>query len=352
MLKNLVFASIGAFIFLTSITFSSCQKNKSDEYITVPNPTISSNIIYFGKLLKELPGNDLLNEFEGVQKTHPYFSELFKDQLIEAKTDDQLLEELSLIHKDSSYLLLYNEVEASLGDLSDIKPEIDQALENYLDVFSLPQRQLPDVYTFISGFAYQAFVFDDGGKNGVGIGLDMYLGNDFPYQKVHPKNPSFSQYLVRTYNKEHLVRKMVEVLVEDQMAPPRQSNFLSFIIWGGKKLYLIDRILDFKSDTIITEYTQEQLDWCNNNEEEMWKFFFEKELFFETDLRKFNKLIIPAPTSPEMPAESPGQTGNYIGWQIVRSYMSRYPSTTVSELLSYQDSQKFLDLSKYKPTRK
>lgn len=351
MLKKINHKFLGFIILTTQLFLLSCEHKASQENEAIVRPTLSSNIISFGELLKDLPADSLLEGFEKINQAHPFFSSLYSKQLVSAGSEDELLEELSLIKNDTSYMQLYSEVKSSLGDLSDIKPQIDQALENYLDIFSLPSNQIPDVYTFVSGFAYQAFIFDDGDKNGIGLGLDMFLGDDFPYQKIHPKNPSFSQYLVRTYNKDHLVRKMVEVLVEDQLTPPIESNFLSFIIWGGKKLYLIDRILDFKPDNIIAEYTNEQLEWCKNNEAEIWKFFFRKDLFYETDLRKFNKLIIPAPTSPGMPSESPGQTGNYIGWQIVKNFMAKYPSTTIEELLRFQDAQKFLDLSKYKPSR-
>jgi len=40
-----------------------------------------------------------------------------------------------------------------------------------------------------------------------------------------------------------------------------------------------------------------------------------------------------------------------MGLQIVRSYMKRYPNTTMEQLLQMTDAQKFLELAKYKPKR-
>jgi uncharacterized protein YjaZ len=52
-----------------------------------------------------------------------------------------------------------------------------------------------------------------------------------------------------------------------------------------------------------------------------------------------------------MPQEAPGETGNYIGWQIVKQFMKRNPTTSMSQLLAIGDAQQILDRAKYKPAR-
>lgn len=330
----------------------SCGSDRAKQEMLAPlSPTLSTDIIRFDHLVHQLPGEDLLPSYTSLTDRYPKFAALYRDELLQAKTPERLEEELRIDQNDSSFVLLYDDVQKIMGDLSDVKPEIDQMLENYLKVFDLPESQLPNVYTFVSGFSYLAFLFDDGGKDGLGVGLDMFLGDQFPYATVHPANPNFSQYLVRTYNKDHMARKIAEVLVEDQMLPPAKSDFLTLMIWGGKKLYLMDRLLDFKSDSIVIEYTGEQYAWCQENESQIWNHFFEEDLFYETNLTKFNKLIAPAPKSPGMPPEAPGQTGNYMGWQIIKAYMKRYPETSIRDLINLVDAQNLLDQSKYKPGR-
>ena len=66
----------------------------------------------------------------------------------------------------------------------------------------------------------------------------------------------------------------------------------------------------------------------------------------------YNKYINTSPNSPGMPDQAPGRTANYIGLQIVKAYMKRFPETTIPELLAIQDVQKIMDLSRYKPKRK
>ncbi len=331
----------------------SCTNDgRHSEAIEELSPVITAEIVRFDQLLKSIPQDDLLTGFRSLQDQYPHFSRVLFHEVLETRTEDLVLNELEIITSDTNYLRLYNDVQDIYGDMTEVIPEISQALENYVDLFGLSNNQIPTLYTFISGFANQAFVFDDGGQNGLGLGLDMFLGSEFPYTVIHAANPSFSQYLVRTYNRDHIVKKITDVLIEDRLLPPAKADFLSLMIWGGKKLYLADEILNFVPDTIVTEYSAEQLQWCRNNEEQMWSFFFEQDLFYETDLKKFAKLIGPAPTSPGMPPESPGQTGNYMGWQIVRSYMRRNPDISIFDLIENQDAQDILMKSKYKPARR
>jgi hypothetical protein len=50
-----------------------------------------------------------------------------------------------------------------------------------------------------------------------------------------------------------------------------------------------------------------------------------------------------------MPKAAPGRTANWLGWQMVKSYMKRFPETTFEELINMQDSQALMDQSRYKP---
>jgi len=100
------------------------------------------------------------------------------------------------------------------------------------------------------------------------------------------------------------------------------------------------------------EYTADQTEWVKSNELEMWAFFFDQELFYESNTMKINKYIQPSPTSPGMPEIAPGRTANYVGWQIVNAYMKRNSDTTLEELIQLRDSQEIMDKSRYKPKQK
>lgn len=65
------------------------------------------------------------------------------------------------------------------------------------------------------------------------------------------------------------------------------------------------------------------MDWVRNNELEIWSFFTEQNLIYETNVNRINKYINPSPDSPGMPADAPGQTANYIGYQMITAYMEK-----------------------------
>jgi hypothetical protein len=332
------------------LMISSCQDDTNVETLGKINPTISVDVIRFEKELAQLNQEDLSTSIEKLSQSSPAFSEVYFRQIMALPEDPAVItSEVERMIADTGFVKLYDDVTAQYGDLGLLKKEIDQTIENYMTLFDV--KEIPKVYTFISGFVYQGFLFDDVNGDGIGIGLDMFLGSQFPYAQVDPSNPAFSSYLTRSFDANHLTKKIAEVLVEDKLPPPSKSDFLSLMILGGKKLYLMDQILSFKPDSVIIEYTSDQLAWCKMNESSIWEFFFDKNLFYETDLRKFNKLVGPAPNSPGMPEEAPGRTGNYMGWQIVKAYMNRHPNTSITELLELSDAQKLLDDSKFKPRR-
>jgi uncharacterized protein YjaZ len=68
-------------------------------------------------------------------------------------------------------------------------------------------------------------------------------------------------------------------------------------------------------------------------------------------MRKIQKFIGPAPTSPGMPAQSPGNTASWLGWQIVKSYMAKHPETTLPQLIAMKDAQAIMDQAGYRPPR-
>lgn len=105
------------------------------------------------------------------------------------------------------------------------------------------------------------------------------------------------------------------------------------------------------ADTVIMDYSAPKMKWAKDNERNIWNLFNSEHLLYETSLKKIQKLIGPSPSSPGMPPESPGNTGSFLGWQIVKAYMKKHPETTLKELIALDDAQEFLKESGYKPPR-
>ena len=243
-----------------------------------------------------------------------------------------------------------HEVDSVYGDFQTEKQAFEQAFK-YMKYY-FPDKQTPDIYTFISEFSLQKFLFEtDVNQEGLALGLDMFLGADYPYAQFIPNNPAFSSYLIRRFNKEHLVKRSMGALVEDIIGGNQGSNLLEKMIHNGKKLYILDQLLPYTPDSIIIEYTQAQMEWVEDNEVEMWAYLLKEDLFYESDINTINKLVNPSPNSPGMPKEAPGRTANYLGWKVVAEFMKRQPNYDLIKLINERDAQKILNLSKFKPRK-
>lgn len=279
-----------------------------------------------------------------------YFSEVLS--ISNANNPDSLYTGVSGFLRDSLISNLFNQVETKFKDLSTVKVEAQQMYQ-YLQHYFPLQISVPRIYTFISEYGYQAFIFqDDNGNDGIGIGLDMFLSPEIDYKSINPDNTNFSSYITRTWNREHIVPKIADLHITEIIGDAPGHKMLDQMIHNGKALYIKDLILPMIQDSLIFEYTGEQLQWCQDNELEMWSFFLDKKLFYESNPVKIGKYINSSPNSPDMPADSPGRTANFIGYKIVKAFMDRYPETTLAELIAMTDSQQLMEKSKYKPTRK
>jgi hypothetical protein len=61
------------------------------------------------------------------------------------------------------------------------------------------------------------------------------------------------------------------------------------------------------------------------------------------------RFIDDAPYTAAFSEESPGRTGVWLGWQIVRSYMKQNKNTKLANLMNNANYQSILNQSGYQP---
>lgn len=284
---------------------------------------------------------------------YPAFANLYFYQIMgldSSIANFSLSEEISKMKENISIKHILDTVAVEFSDLSKVKENLSEAFKYY--EYHFPDKKAPNIYTLISEYANQTFIFSDEDRDGVGIGLDLFLGEEYPYQLIAPQNPSFSSYVTRTFNQEHMAKKVMDVLVEDLYPRPPLNRLIDHMIYNGKKLYILNQLLPFTPDSIIHEYTAEQFEWCENNELDIWVHLLDDQLLYSNRTRDFSKLVSPSPNSPGMPIQSPGRTANWMGWKIVNKYMEKYPETSLIELIQIKDAQFLLEKSMYKPPRR
>lgn len=340
-------------LLLLLVIYTSCQREQRDPIPDVSHIEIQTEVINYDSLVREavFEGVDAL---EALMEEHPSFSLLFFEIILEIwnreEPIDSLHHRMRMFFESDFYRDISDTLRAAIPDMSLIEEDFREAFTYYQYYF--PNRSTPPVYLFISEFAYGNVIFShEEERDGLAVGLDMFLHDHFDYTVLSYFNTAFSGYNVRTFNVEHLVKKSFDAVWDDLLGPPPRGRMIDLMLYYGKKHHLNKLILPHKHDSVIFEYTPQQLEWANRNEAQIYNHLIEKDLLYTTDMVRYARLINPSPHSPGMPPEAPGRVVNWLGYKIVRAWVRNHPDRSLEEMLSITDGHEFLMQSRYRPGR-
>ncbi len=226
-------------------------------------------------------------------------------------------------------------------DLVNVEKDLTIAFKHYLASF--PEGNVPDFYSYISGvdFEHPVQYLD----TVMIIAIDNYLGKDYvPYKRLR-----IPVYRARRMQEAYIVPDCMREVARVKHLPSHAGErLLDHIIYNGKMLYFLDEILTSTQDTLKIGFTGRQLDWCYENESNLWAFLVENELLYTTDFQQINKLTSDGPFTSFFDKESPARTGVWVGWQIVRAYMDNN-KVSLKELMDNDNTVEILTQSRYKP---
>ncbi len=338
---------------LLGLVLTACKKSNRDPIPNVSNIQTNTQWIRFELELAALDTNQLETSLQALMQRYPVFSKLYFEQILAiTESSDtiqpEFLNALRAYRSDPFYQDILEKTKKVFNSTPEIKKQMETSVKFMKYYF--PNDREPVFYSLLSNFSYANFVFaDQDSITGIGIGLEFFLGDEMNYKSLDPKNPVFSEYLTRCFNKDHLLKKSWEAYLSDKLPEPESGQLIDYLIHRGKKLYLLEKILPEIEDTVLFEFTPAQLQWCNHNRLEIWSYFLSGNMLYSTELMKFNKFINPSPSSPGMPKEAPGQTGSYIGYHLIKAYMQKHSKMTMDELISQKDAQLILRESRFKP---
>jgi gliding motility-associated lipoprotein GldB len=245
---------------------------------------------------------------------------------------------------DQNIRELYNLVIRKYPDTTQLQNDLQQAF-NRIEVL-YPERKMPIVFTYVSGLDVDMpVIYAD---SVLAISLDLYLGKDVvAYLKA-----GIPEYKINRFTYDYLMPACMHA-VADSLVRKSESDqsLLAQMITAGKVLYFLDVILPDAKDEYKIGYTAEKLKWCSENEGNIWAFLIANQLLYSSDPQVSGKLMVDAPFTSGFVAESPGRLGEWVGWQIVRAYMSENSSVTLRDLMNNEDAQSILKGSKYKPKK-
>lgn len=343
------YAVISITIFIISfISLCSCQHQKPQpkKEKVIKESEIKVDIIRFEKDLFACNPDNLDTELAKLDARYPLFFKIFYNQVLNIPATGNKEMQLQVMQDfltKKAMRGLYDTVQQRFADIAFLKEDLQTAFANYKSYF--PEKPIPKVITCISEFSYSVFTATD---SILGISLDKYLGPGYIYYPAVFQEYTF---MIPTFDQKYMAIDCANVLGANIVpVPDDKSTLLDKMVAEGKILYFIQSLLPQKEENDIIKYNAKQWKWCEGNEQQIWSYFLDKNLLYDTQFEQF-KYVKEGPTTYGMPKESPGKVGAWLGWQIVQKYMEENPNTTLKELIAITDGQKILTASKYKPKK-
>lgn len=244
--------------------------------------------------------------------------------------------------KDTIQQELVREIDVVFPDNDAIEAQLMPLFQHLKYYF--PEFKRPTVVGVTSDVDYQQKVIV--ADTLLVIALDTYLGADHEFYQ------NLKKYISKNMKPSQIGPDVAQAYGRQLVLAPKQRTLLAQMVYFGKQLYLKDILLPEVSDADKIGYTLEEMQWAYDNEEDMWRYFIEKELLYNTNPKLAPRFILDAPFSKfylEIDNESPGRIGQFLGWQMVRAYMENN-DVAVSQLLRV-DADELFKNSKYKPTK-
>lgn len=328
------------FFFVSLSSLHSCTGGNTSQAVSAQDKT---DIIAIQRFDKDLYGylQSKSEEYkDNLKSQYPDFLKAFGTVTINNSVPDsaayfETLEQyfsnpvLSQIYKDA--LNTFDDTECYQTQLSDA----NELIRKYL-----PGKELPALCMHVSGFKSNTIVLNDI----ISISIDKYLGKDYAgYQQF------FEEYQLVQMQSHMIVRDYLKAWIIGEIPTGnKRRDLLSEMIYQGKILYALQQLLPQWDKADLIGYTQEQMDWTNENEKKIWKTTVEKNKLFSTDHMTIIKYTDDAPYTATVSDESPGRLGAWIGWQIVKKYAENSKEDLLT-ILNETDNQAILKASKYNP---
>jgi hypothetical protein len=273
---------------------------------------------------------NFLNEF-------PLFSEKFLRRS-EMPHDSFLVNDVFRLTKEKMVDTIYGDVKKEYRDLSWLENDLG-AFFNHVR-FQYPDFYVPPVYSLVSGYGVDLEIKD----SVIFIGLEYFLSDSSHYQP-----PQIPAYIQRRLKKRFLVPS-IGMVVADRFTQIDllDNTMMGEMIKWGRIYYFVEKTMPCLEDSLITGYTQMEIEALDKNLATIWAHYLDNKLFFNTDLFLIKKYCDERPKVTEIGDACPGRIGRWLGWQIVRKWATEN-NKNLKEVMAEKNSKKIFQESGFRP---
>lgn len=333
-----------SFIILLTIFLFACKSKKGIP--DVSNIKVIIPVERFDQSFFSMDTNNIQAGLQKVQQLHPDFYVDFMQQILGVNGSDTSRNTL-LVTKEflRGYLPIYDSLKLIYTKTDKLQKELENGFQFVKYYF--PNYKTGKAILFVGPFDAPGVAAT---RSGIAIGLQQYAGKNFSVYQSAPGQELFPLYISRRFSPEYITANCMKAVAEDIF--PDQSGgkpLIEQMIEKGKQWYLLDKFIPVAPDSIKTGYSQQQLVWCRENEGLIWSYIVKNE-----DLNSLNPAVIQTYigegpfTQGFSQEQSPGNIGQWIGWQIVKKFISKNPGMKPPEIMK-TDARKILEVAKYKP---
>jgi hypothetical protein len=255
---------------------------------------------------------------------------------------------------------LEDSIKKAFPDLKFAEKEIEQMMAYKIHFFGEKISPVKKIFTFNTLYKYGTTTHEDV----LGLGLDFFLGeNHVPYFSVEMLRP---QYKRRTLTKEHMTAALASAIADNVVSNYSKaggSKMIDMMLYEGKKFYVKACLMPETADSIIYNFSDYQIKYCEYGETALWEHLGKENLLFSSKKSDFQKYVSEGPFNPKL--DLPGNSASWLGAQMVAQAAGRLrkemkannPNQSIREIdrkvmeiiLKESNSQFFMQ--KYKPTK-
>jgi len=337
--------------FLVSFLLIACGNNNN--LPDVSGSKVELSVQRFDEDLFTIDTNQVDKAVNTLNVKYPTLLPLFL-QTIVGVSDNEGVKEFY-----SRYKQVYDSSQKLYRNFEPVKKEIEQALK-YVKYY-FPSYKIPGTITTIVGplnsrqdmaqMRNGDYIPDFIGPDFIGISLQFYLGKDFSlYHHEYFITNVAPLYLSRRFDREYIIGDVMKLVTEDIFPDKSKGKpLIEQMIERGKQWWLLDKFLPKVADSVKTGYTQQQLEWCEANEGLMWSYIIKNEDLYSVNPATLQTYIGESPFTSVFSQElSPGNIGQWIGWQIVKKFAANNPNMKPEDVMQ-STPKKILEEAKYKP---
>jgi hypothetical protein len=268
---------------------------------------------------------------------------VIRDQMLrraEYPGDSVFIDEMFKRFSNPAIDSLLKETRRVFGDGSDLESKFREAFANLK--YYYPDFNPPKVKTLITGLDTDLFVTD----SLILVSLDFFLGPDATYR------PKTYDYLMRRYDPDDIVTSCLLIYgISNRFNKTdlKDRTVLADMVAYGKSFYFAKHMVPCTPDSVLIWYTPAEIKGAKQNEDLIWARFIQDKILFSTSAVDKKNYLGDRPITTQVGEKCPGRIGQWVGWQVVKEYMSNHPEKSLTQLMNMDDAQVLFKDSNYKP---